>query len=110
MSTVSYFETLPIILVSASNAQVYSRVLVQKTATQLFEYNHDDLSSLYTKPVIDLRLAEKNWKWLTNGMSDAELADFNIAKENLEHYDKLYTLIEYASKLNEGITVLEKRI
>ena len=57
------------ISVSAANAQVYSRILVQKTATQLYEYNYDDVQLQYTKPAIDYRLAIKYWTYLTKGMS-----------------------------------------
>jgi hypothetical protein len=76
----------------------------------LFEYNHEEANMQYTKPVVDLRLAIKNWNYLTKGMSNAELKDFEQARDQLEQYDKLYTLIEYCSKLHEGVTCLEKKI
>lgn len=50
------------------------------------------------------------WNYITKGMSQAELIDLEKARDQLEHYDKLYTLIEYVSSLNEGITCLEKKI
>ena len=34
--------TLFLYLVAAANSQAFSRILVQKTSTQLFEYNHDE--------------------------------------------------------------------
>ena len=64
----------------------------------------------YTKPTIDLRLAIKNWNYITRGCSDAEVADLEKARDELEQYDKLYTLVEYISKLHDGITCLEKKI
>ena len=82
---------------------------MQKTATQLYDYNHDENEAAYTKPVVDLGLARKYWGYLTKGMTQNELADFEAARDQLEHYDKLYTLIEYVSKLHDGITALERR-
>jgi hypothetical protein len=76
----------------------------------LFEYNHDDADQLYTKPVVDLSWAKNNWAYLTKGMSDLELTDFEKARDQLEHYDKIYSIAEYSSHLNEYITMLEKRM
>lgn len=74
--------------------------------TQMFEYNHDDLDQQYTKPVVDLRMAKKNLKFLTKGMSEHELSDFNQALNQLEEYDRIYSLVEYTSVLHDGITAL----
>ena len=43
-------------------------------------------------------------------MSQEELADFEKAKDTLENYEKVYTIVEYASKINEGMTVLQRKI
>lgn len=43
-------------------------------------------------------------------MSDLEIADLENARRQLENYDRLYTLVEYTSKLHEGITCLERKI
>ena len=40
------------ILLSAANAQVYQRTLIEKTSTQLFAYN-DESGSMYTRPALD---------------------------------------------------------
>ena len=53
---------------------------------------------------------KKNWGWLTTGMTEPEIVDFEKAKETLEHYEKIYSIVEYASDLNEGMTVLERKI
>ena len=66
-------------IVSASNAQNYQRVLVQKTMTQLNEYN-DHANMIYTRPTLDLRYMNKYWGFLTKNMSEAELSDFQEAK------------------------------
>ena len=43
-------------------------------------------------------------------MSDAELADFQDAKKDLENYEKIYEIVEYVSELNENITLLQRRM
>ena len=43
-------------------------------------------------------------------MTPAQLADFEGAKTSLEKYEKLYSLMEYASHLNEGMIILERKI
>lgn len=100
----------PRLSVSAANAQVYQRDLVQKTGTQLFEYNHEEARCTYTRPTVDLQFCQKYWGYLTKGMSPAELSDFEEARSTLENYEKIYSISEYCSMLHEGITCLEKRI
>ena len=95
---------------SASNAQIYQKDLVQKTMTQLFEYNHHDLRGLYTRPTLDLVWQTKFWGYLTKGMSPEEIEDFTAAKNQLEKYEKIYSIVEYTSALHENITTLERRV
>ena len=97
-------------LVSAANAQIYQKDLVQKTMTQLFEYNHEDMQCTYTKPALDCYTLNKNWASLTTGMSEEEVSDFAQAKDTLENYEKIYSIVEYCSMLHEGMTTLEKKI
>ena len=52
----------------------------------------------------------KYWSFLTKNMQDAEIKDFEEAKQTLMHYEKIYAIVEYASELNEHMTVLERRI
>lgn len=59
--------------------------------------------------MVDLGLAKRYWSYLTKGMTERELADFETARDQLEHYNKIYTLIEYISELHEHITALERR-
>jgi hypothetical protein len=70
------------IYLSAANAQVLQRDLVQKTMTQLYEYNQDSHLE-YTRPTLDLYWQQKYWGYLTKGMSQEELADFEKAKDTL---------------------------
>ena len=78
--------------------------------TQLSEYNMDEAYSMYTKPTLDLYYMNNYWGFLTKGMKPAELHDFEVAKKHLEHYEKIYGIVEYVSELNEHLTVLERRI
>jgi len=93
-------------LVSAANAEVYSKTLVQKSCTQISEWNYEHNNFMFTKPTVDLKVAKSCWGFLIKDLSVEELADMEKAKETLEEYDKLYSLIEYCSKLNETITLL----
>ena len=43
-------------------------------------------------------------------MCEEELADFSEARETLENYEKIYTIVEYVSQIHEGMTALEKKI
>jgi len=51
----------------------------------------------YTRPTIDNTIAKKYGGVLTADMSEAEQADFQKSADQLEHYDKIYSLIEYTS-------------
>ena len=89
------------------NAQVFQRDLVQKTFTQLQEYNKN---AIYTKPALDYYLLTQKWTQLTSGLSQEEVADLEKAKETLANYEKILDIVEYCSELNETMTALEKRI
>ena len=78
--------------------------------TQLNEYNGEYGKCKYTKPTLDLFWAQKNWAWLTSEMTPEQLADFEQARDELVQYEKIYSIVEYASDLNEGMTVLERKI
>ena len=75
---------------SAANAQVYQRDLVQKTMVQLYEYNHEDMQAAYTKPAMDAYTIKKNWASLTKGMSEEEEEDLENTKNILDNYEKIY--------------------
>jgi hypothetical protein len=77
--------------------------------TQFNTFN-DEQNSIYTRPTLDFYICNKYWSYLTKGMSSDEIQDFQKAKEQLENYNKIYTLVEYSSELNDVITVLERKI
>ena len=54
--------------------------------------------------------SQKQWGWLTSEMSGAQLQDFEESKTILERYDKLYSLLEYTTHLNDNMIVLERKI
>ena len=66
--------------------------------------------SVYTKPCLDLWYVNKYWTFLTKNMQPAEVADFEVARSQLEHYEKIYTVVEYASDLNNHMTILQRRM
>ena len=80
--------------------------------SQLLEHNHEELDSLYTRPTLDLYLCTKYWGFITSGddLSKEEVHDLEAAKNQLVHYEKLYSLMEYGSDLNHMLTALETRI
>ena len=95
------------ILVAASQARVLERQLVQQTATQL---NYANSKGQFTEPALWLGWSQKQWGWLTSEMSGAQLQDFEESKTILERYDKLYSLLEYTTHMNENMIVLERKI
>tara|TARA_B110000285_G_C15042733_1_gene572658 strand:- start:815 stop:1078 length:264 start_codon:yes stop_codon:yes gene_type:complete len=55
-------------------------------------------------------IAHKYWGTLTAGMSEEAITDLQNSVNQLEHYDKIYSLIEYTSQLHETMTGLEIRM
>ena len=78
--------------------------------TQLDEYNLEHNYGAYTRPCLDLYWMNKYSGFLTKGMSDLEMVDWNEAKQNLENYEKIYEIVEYVGHLNENITLLQRRM
>ena len=76
----------------------------------MFSYNHDFNSAIYTKPVLDYQTCQAKWASLTTGMEAAEIKDLEEARDKLAHYTKIYDIVEYCSRLHDGITALENRI
>jgi hypothetical protein len=65
---------------------------------------------LYTRPTLDLYIIKNYWGYLTRGLSQEEIADLETAKNQLESYEKIYSLFEYGGDLNGLMTTLETRI
>jgi hypothetical protein len=99
------------ILWSAAKASALQHEIVQRSMSQLSEHNHEELDSLYTRPTLDLYLCNKYWNFITgDDLSKEEVQDLETAKSQLTHYEKIYSLMEYGSDLNQLLTALETRI
>lgn len=77
---------------------------------QFNDANHEEVSSQYTRPTLDLYLCNKYWNFLTSDLSAEEVSDLEIARQHLQHYEKLYTIMEYGAYLNGLLTGLDTRI
>ena len=77
---------------------------------QLNDHNYEELDGMFTRPTLDLYLCNKYWGFITRDQSKEEIADLEKAKQQLEHYERLYSLMEYGCDLCGIITVLETRL
>ena len=96
-------------LENASKAQVLQRELVQKTLHQLYEYN-DETHGSFLKPILESKNFLKSWSQNTSGLSAEEVADLEKARADLENYEKIYNIFEYATDLNRAMNIIETRI
>lgn len=95
---------------SASRAQVLQYELVQKSIYQFYDHNHEEQDGAFTRPTLDLYVVNNYWKFLTKDLSAEEIADLEVAKKNLENYERIYTIFEYGWRLAGLMTTLETRI
>lgn len=77
---------------------------------QFHDHNHEELDSLFTRPTLDYYLCNKYWNFLTADLSKEEVQDLEHAREQLEKYERTYSLMEYGADLNGLLTTLETRI
>ena len=77
---------------------------------QFTDHNHEEADSIFTRPTLDLYYLNKYWNFVTADLSKEEVADLENAKKQLEHYEHLYSLMEYGSDLNEILTCIDTRI
>ena len=101
-----------LIIGSASRAQVLQHEIVQRTMGQLNDHNNEEMDGLYTRPTLDLYLVNKYWNFLTTapGTTKEEIEDLEKARTTLQHYEKLYSIMEYGSDLNGTLTCLDTRV
>jgi len=76
---------------------------------QLHEFNAETHGS-FVKPVLELNKAVNNWDKFTAGLEAEEVADLERARSQLENYQRIYDIYEYATELNSIMNVLELRI
>lgn len=98
------------IMWAATRSTSLSHEIVQRSMSQLSEHNHEELDSMYTRPTLDSYICNKYWNFITADLSSEEVADLEIARGQLQQYEKLYSLMEYGSDLNGLLTALETRI
>jgi hypothetical protein len=77
---------------------------------QVADHNMEEHDGLYTRPTLDLYYVNKYWNFLTKGLSKEEVDDLQSAKKQLEHYEKIYSLMEYTDDLSALMTTLGTRI
>ena len=93
----------------ASRAEANQRVLVRKSIHQLHEYNLEQ-NDIYLEPVTELASFTSKWDKYTSGLSAEEVEDLEKARAILENYQKIYSIMEYASDLNELMYVIESQV
>lgn len=62
------------------------------------------------KPIIESKNYIKAWSKNTSGLSTEEIADLEKARHDLENYEKIYNIFEYATDLNRAMNIIETRI
>lgn len=95
---------------AASRAEVLQSEIVQRSIQGFFDHNYEELSGLYTRPTLDLYIANKYWSYLTKDLGELEIADLQKARDTLQHYERIYSLFEYGNDLTATMTCLETRI
>ena len=68
------------------------------------------MQGAYTKPALDYYTLNKNWSSITSGLSEEEISDLQEAKDTLQNYEKIYSIVEYCSEMHEGMITLERKI
>jgi hypothetical protein len=76
----------------------------------MIDHNNEEIDGFYTRPTFDLYFCEKHWNFITKDLSKEEIQDLENAKKQLQHYDKIYSLFEYANNMAALMTTLETRI
>ena len=77
---------------------------------QFNDHNSEEADSVYTRPALDCYYVNKYWNFLVSDLKKDEIEDLKRAKQQLEHYEKLYTLMEYGADICETLTTLQTRL
>jgi hypothetical protein len=75
-----------------------------------YDHNLEEADSMYTRPTLDAYIVGKYWNFLTKGLSQEEIADLQETKKNLDHYTRIYELMEYGQKISLTMLILETRL
>ena len=98
------------LLGAASRSVALQHDLVQKTMTQLHDHNGEECEGLYTRPTLDLYFCNKYWNFLTADLSKEQISDLEKAKKQLEHYERLFSVMEYGNDIQGLLTAIETRV
>lgn len=96
------------ILATATQAEQYKRDIVQRTTYQ-FRHHNVEHSNYLNRPLVDLWLLNRFWGRLTKGISQHETQDLENAREKLEQYTRIHTIMTYANDICETATLLMQR-
>ncbi len=77
---------------------------------QFNDYNYEEMDGSLTRPTLDLYIGNKFWNFMTKNLSKEEIADLEKARDDLAHYERLYSIMEYGADINGILTTLETRI
>ena len=78
--------------------------MVQADIQGFFDYNHQDLEGIFTRPALDQYMINAYWNFITKGLSKEEVADLQLAKDDLEHYERIYKIMDYSNQLTLCLT------
>lgn len=73
----------------------------------LFEYEQD---GGFSRPIKERDSFVANWDANIKNLSEEEVADLTKARDQIDHYEKIYNIFEYATEINELMYTLEARI
>lgn len=94
---------------AASKAAVLQRQLIQKTVTQLQEYNHESNDS-FMAPLLAAEKFHRNWDKTMASLSSDEQADLEEARATIENYEKVYEIYEYSAELKALCNMVETKV
>ncbi len=70
---------------------------MQRSIGQFFDHNFEEQDGMFTRPTLDLYWINRYWRFLTKDLSPEEIADMEVAKQNLEKYEQIYSIFEYGT-------------
>lgn len=75
-----HFIIISLNLGAASKSVALQHEIVQRTMGQFNDHNYEEMDGLFTRPTLDLYIANKYWNFITKGLSKEEIADLEKAR------------------------------
>ena len=69
-----------------------------------------DADGGFSRPILVRNSYVKNWDSNIKDLSEEEVADLERARDQIAHYEKIYNIYDYATKINDIMYCLEARI